>query len=157
MRCYKASHQDENQVLNPFPPNWRKWESRDVLSEAAAFRRGSVHVNSTYFFYRSDICCLLAEDENDCWMGFVGLSKDHPVFDSRFHKCDTGVALYKYNLTSEALDTTNESWLKLWWMGYQTDPYSKEKTLEKLKEIADELGTPEEDDLHDPFSGMFYI
>lgn len=110
-------------------------------------------MNNTQFFYRNGIHCLLAQNPiNDDWMGFIGLRADHPSHGSIFKPCKN-VCIHKYNIGDGMI---NKVFSSLWWMGFCDNPYSKEKTLDTLKEVADEIGTPSEDDgISDIIDGLF--
>lgn len=101
------------------------------------------------FFYRNGIHCLIAQDErSEGWLGFIGANDKHPLHTVRFFKTKH-IALYKYN--SVNLITENRVWRNLNWLGFDDHLYSKEKTLEALKKIADEVGVPNEDGWSDIF------
>ncbi len=97
-------------------------------------------MENCYFFYRSDTHCLIAQDEhNQDWIAFVGFPEGHHLHGKSFHKC-SNIGIHKYQI-NDKLSTSNEIWRNLWWMGFSSHPFSKEKTLEDLKKVADEIGT----------------
>lgn len=91
-----------------------------------------------YYFYRSDLQCLLAKDDrSDEWHGFVGFMDKHPYHGCSFKKIkDLSIGKVPIN---NSLDTTHRIRLGLWYMGFCTHPYSRDKTLEDLKRLVDNI------------------
>lgn len=91
---------------------------------------------TTYqFFYRNNIQCLLAFDNRlDQWIGLIGLSEQHSFYKSIFVKI-ANVSLYHYSL-QKFLEGKHQN-RHLWYLGFVLQTYSKEKVLNKLKEVAD--------------------
>lgn len=94
-------------------------------------------MNNSRHFYRNDIHCLIAQDStNENWMGFIGFRPCHPFHGSLFQNTKV-IELYKLPI----VDTmTNSVHKDLWWMGFSTNPFSKDRTMDLLKSIADEVG-----------------
>lgn len=91
-----------------------------------------------FFFYRSDQHCLLAKDErSDEWHGFVGFMEDHPYNGLLFKKINN-LSIGKVPINN-SIETPNKIRLSLWYMGFSTHPYSRDKTLEDLKKLADDI------------------
>ena len=90
-------------------------------------------------FYRNDVHCLIAQDPtNENWMGFIGFRPCHPFHGSVFQNIKT-IGLHKLPIA----DTMSHSVHKdLWWMGFSTNPYSKDRAMDLLKLAADEVGIP---------------
>ncbi|KKN05611.1 hypothetical protein LCGC14_1085520 [marine sediment metagenome] len=91
-----------------------------------------------YYFHRSDQKCLLAQNKsNDDWHGFVGFMTDHPFHGCGFKKIKN-ISIFKVPI-NDLLDTNSSIRKSLWYMGFCTHPYSREKTLEDLKQLADNI------------------
>lgn len=91
-----------------------------------------------FYFHRADQKCLLAQNEaNDDWYGFVGFLPNHPFYGLRFKKINN-IGIFKLPI-NESLDTTNSLRKNLWYMGFCTHPFSRAKTLEDLKILADNI------------------
>jgi len=89
-----------------------------------------------YYFYRADQKCLLAMDPlSDGWCGFIGFPKEHPMYGCHFKKVNN-IAIYKVSI-NELIDSISDIRINLWYMGFSHHPYSREKTLESLKAVAD--------------------
>lgn len=100
-------------------------------------------MKETLFFYRSEIHCLLAlDDRSNEWMCFVGFEKNHKLFTVGFHKAKRA-ALTRYKHINQIAG--NSVWKSLNWLGCCEHPFSKEKTMQLLQNLADELGTKEEE------------
>ena len=94
-------------------------------------------MKDTTFFYRHGIYCLIAKDNrSDEWMCFVGFNSNHKLFNAVFYRTNAA-PLYKYSSINSI--TTNKVWSNLNWLGCSMHPYSKNKTIELLKQIADEI------------------
>jgi len=100
---------------------------------------GSHHIQN---FFRSNIACSLQQVDSDIWWGYVGLEPDHYLAGTKF-KVINGVRLYKIPIHFE-----NEALAAKWWLGFEGS-YSYQKTLEKLKCVADSIKDQADDDLPD--------
>jgi hypothetical protein len=91
-----------------------------------------------YFFYRSEQHCLLAKNErSDEWHGFVGMNDKHPYHGCGFKKIKN-ISIGKVPINN-SIDTMSSVRKNLWYMGFCTHPFSREKTLEDLKKLADDI------------------
>ncbi len=91
-----------------------------------------------FFFYRAGLHCLLAKNERSKeWYGFAGFLPEHPWYGSTYKRIKN-IGISKM-LINDSLDTVNSIYKSLWYMGFCTHPYSKDKTLEDLKELADNI------------------
>jgi len=93
-------------------------------------------------FFRNSVACSLQQTNSDIWWGYVGFEPDHCLADCKF-KTIGGVRLYKVpiHFENETLDTK-------WWLGFEGG-YSRTKTLEKLKRVADCIKNQNDEDLPD--------
>ena len=91
-------------------------------------------MKNCYFFHRSDQHCLLAQNIcNDEWMGFVGFDDKHPFYGCGFKKVKH-IGISKMPINDKIIA---QSWKDLWYMGFCTHPYSRDKTLEDLLIVVD--------------------
>jgi hypothetical protein len=93
------------------------------------------------FFRAGSPCILFYDSRMDCWLGFIGLNNKHYLYGAYCRNINN-IRLYKFSVNENILSNYahEESVLKqLWWMGFDSNPYSKEKTLDKLKALADYL------------------
>ena len=94
-------------------------------------------MNNRHHFYRNDVHCLIAQDPaNENWMGFIGFRPSHPFYGALFQPTKT-IGLHKLPIV-HTMD--NKTYQNLWWMGFSTNPYSKDRATEILKSVADEVG-----------------
>ena len=90
------------------------------------------------FFYRAGQQCLLAQNKrNNDWHGFVGFMEDHSFHGCNYKKVKN-IAIFKIPV-NRSLDTASSIRKNMWYMGFITHPYSREKTLEDLKKLADDI------------------
>lgn len=95
-------------------------------------------MKNCYFFQRSNQYCLLAQSkQNDDWFGYVGFALKHSYYGIGFLKIKS-ISLFKFPI-NDFLNTPNSIFKNLWWVGFCTNPYSKDKTLEVLKQLADDI------------------
>lgn len=89
-------------------------------------------------FNRSGYNCLLAKAANNEWYGYIGFNETHPFYKQKYQNINY-IGIFSYQNVPEFFKIENLILKNLWWMGFSTDPFSKEKTLAKLQFIADSI------------------
>ncbi len=86
-------------------------------------------------FFRGYIVCeLLASTDGWAWIAFLGVSKDHPAFGSRFVALETGQPLYHVTHM-----TGNSTLDEKWWFAFEGKRPDEDTTLWELKIASDHL------------------
>jgi len=93
-------------------------------------------------FFRNSVACCLAQTDSDIWWGYVGVEPDHCLTGCKFRTIG-GTRLYKVPIHFE-----NDTLAAKWWLGFEGG-YSRIKTLEKLKHVADSIKDQDDEDLPD--------
>lgn len=89
-------------------------------------------------FYRNGYHGLIGKAENGEYYAYIGFGEKHPWYNTRFQKIRS-ISIYSYQNVPQFFNITATAINKCWWMGFSTDPFSKEKTLDKLKSAIDQI------------------
>lgn len=89
-------------------------------------------------FFRSELCCLLIEKDNEEYSAYIGV-QPNSYLDGAVFKSINGIVLYGRCLPN--FEFNNEALSKKYWLEIKIrSPRSYDKTVDDLKNAADRVG-----------------